>query len=86
MPVKPGQEGAEGHALNPTEIRVLSVEKSLKIEPFKIPENPLEVGRAWREWIEDFEEGNIVFRNHRNKRPRERPEDLRWQRNQDTRT
>ena len=54
MPVTPGQEGAEGHALNPTEIRVLSVGKSLKIEPFKIPENPLEVGRTWREWIEDF--------------------------------
>ncbi|KAK2552085.1 hypothetical protein P5673_026830 [Acropora cervicornis] len=27
------QEGAEGHAPNPTEIRVLSVGKSLKIEP-----------------------------------------------------
>jgi len=34
----PGQEGAEGHAPNPTEIRVFSVGKSLKIEPFKIPE------------------------------------------------
>ena len=61
MPVTPGQEGAEGHALNPTEIRVLSVGKSLKIEPFKIPENPLEVGRAWREWIEDFEDETSYF-------------------------
>ena len=61
MPDTPGQEGAEGHALNPTEIRVLSVGKSLKIEPFKIPENPLEVGRAWREWIEDFEDETSYF-------------------------
>ena len=51
-----GQEGAEGHAPNPAEIRVFSVGKSLKIEPFKIPENPLEIGRAWKEWIEDFED------------------------------
>ena len=43
------EEGAEGHTPNPTEIRVLRVGKSLKIEPFKIPEQPLEVGRAWRE-------------------------------------
>ena len=61
MPVTPGQEGAEGHALNPTEIRVLSVGKSLKIEPFKIPENSLEVGRAWREWIKDFEDETSYF-------------------------
>ena len=61
MPDTPGQEGAEGHALNPTEIRVLSVGKSLKIEPFKIPENPLKVGRAWREWIEDFEDETSYF-------------------------
>ena len=55
------QEGAEGHAPNPTEIRVLSVKKSLKIEPFNIPEQPLEVGRAWREWIEDFEDEISYF-------------------------
>ena len=55
------QEGAEGHAPNPTEIRVLSVGKSLKIEPFKIPEQPLQVGRAWREWIEDFEDEISYF-------------------------
>ena len=61
MPDTPGQEGAEGHAPNPAEIRVLSVGKSLKIEPFKIPENPLEVGRAWREWIEDFEDETSYF-------------------------
>ena len=53
MPDKPGQEGAARHAPNPAEIRVLSVGKSLKIEPFKIPENPLKVGRTWREWIKD---------------------------------
>ena len=61
MPDTPGQEGAEGHVLNQTEIRVLSVGTSLKIEPFKIPENPLEVGRAWREWIEDFEHKTWYF-------------------------
>ena len=39
------QEGAKGHTANTTEIRVLSVKKSLKIEPFKITKHPLEVGR-----------------------------------------
>ena len=47
----PGQEGSEGHAPG----------KSLKIEPFKIPENPLEIGRAWREWIEDFQDEMLYF-------------------------
>ena len=61
MPYTPGQEGAEAHAPNPTEIRVLSIGKPLKIEPFKIPENPLEVGRAWREWIEDFQDKTLYF-------------------------
>ena len=61
MPDTPGQEGAQGHAPNPTEIRVFSTGKSLRIEPFKIPENPLEVGRAWREWIEDFEDETLYF-------------------------
>ena len=37
-------------------IRVVSTGKALKIQPFKIPENPLEIGRAWDEWIEDFED------------------------------
>ena len=46
---------------NLTEIRVFSTGKSLRIEPFKIPENPLEVGRAWREWIEDFEDKTLYF-------------------------
>lgn len=61
MPDTPGQEGAEGHVPNPAEIRVLSVGKSLKIEPFKIPENLLEVGRAWTEWIEDFKDETSYF-------------------------
>ena len=77
MPDTPGQEGAKGHMPNLPEIRVLSTVKSLKKEPFKIPE----VGRAWREWIEDK---TNVFQNHRNKRLCERPEDLWWQRNQET--
>ena len=79
------QEGAKGHAPNPTEIRVLSVGKSLKIELFKIPEQPLEVGRAWREWIEDFED-EISYFEITETRPRERLEDLCQQRNQETRT
>ena len=61
MSVTPGQEEAEGHVLNPTAIRVLSVGKPLKIEPFKIPKSPLEVGRTWREWIEDFEDETSYF-------------------------
>ena len=55
------QEGGEGHAPNPAEIRILSVGKSLKIETFKIPEQPLEVGRAWREWIENLEDEISYF-------------------------
>ena len=61
MPDPPAQEAAEGHAPTPAEIRVFSVGKSLKIEPFKIPENPLEIGRAWKEWIEDFEDETSYF-------------------------
>ncbi|PFX12490.1 Transposon Ty3-G Gag-Pol polyprotein [Stylophora pistillata] len=64
----PGEEGggtegggSEGHAPNPTKVRVLRTGKSLKIEPFKIPENPLEIGRAWREWIEDFKDEISYF-------------------------
>ena len=56
-----GQEGAEGYAPNPAAIRVFSVGKSLKIGPFKISENPLEIGRAWKEWIEDFEDETSYF-------------------------
>lgn len=58
----PSQEEAERHAPNPTEIRVLSVGKSLKRESFKIPENSLEVGLAWREWIEDFKDETLYFK------------------------
>ena len=46
-------EGRENPG-NPTAIRVFSTGKSLKIEPFKVPEIPLEIGRE--EWMEDFEE------------------------------
>ena len=28
----------------------------LRIEPFDIPTDPLKVGKAWEEWLEDFEE------------------------------
>ena len=61
MPDTPGQEGAQGHAPNLTEIRVFSTGKSLRIEPFKIPENPLEVGQTWREWIENFKDETLYF-------------------------
>ena len=50
-----GEAGADGNVPNSAEISVFSVGKSLKIEPFKIPENPWEIGRAWKEWMEDLE-------------------------------
>ena len=40
MPDTLGEAGADGNVPNPAEISVFSVGKSLKIEPFKIPENP----------------------------------------------
>ena len=40
----------------PHEIRVLTSGKALRIQPFCIPQNQLEIGRAWKEWLEDFEE------------------------------
>lgn len=46
---------------NSIEIRVFSVGKLVKIELFKILENYLEVGRVWREWIEDFEDEISYF-------------------------
>ena len=42
MPTRPTGEGASGAA----EAIVLIVRQTLKIEPFKIPENHLEIGRA----------------------------------------
>ena len=53
----PDEEGG-----NPaTEIRVSTVGKNLRIGSFKIPENHLQIGRAWEEWLEDFEEEFIYF-------------------------
>ena len=60
MPDTPGKQGAEGHALNPTEISQ-STQRWKVTRAFKVPENPLEVGRAWREWIEDFEDKTSYF-------------------------
>ena len=51
----------EQEASAATAIRVFGVGKTLKIEPFKIPENHLEIGRAWEEWLEDFEEETAYF-------------------------
>ena len=51
----------EQEASAATAIRVFSIGKTLKIEPFKIPENHLEIGRAWEEWLEDFEEETAYF-------------------------
>ena len=47
---------AEGEATTQSNIRVLPTSKALKIEPFRIPDDHLKVGRAWEEWIEDFED------------------------------
>lgn len=38
------------------EIKVFTTTKTLSIEKFRIPENRLDIGRAWKEWLEDFEE------------------------------
>ena len=35
--------------------------KITKDSPFKIPENPLQDGWAWKEWIEDFEDETSYF-------------------------
>ena len=56
MPDTPGEAGAKGNPPNPPEIREFRIRKALKIEPFNISENPLEIGQAWKEWIENFEE------------------------------
>ena len=32
-----------------------------QLEPFKIPDNHLKVGREWEEWIEDFEDEITYF-------------------------
>ena len=41
-------------ASGPADIRVSTVDKTLCINAFKISDNPLEVGCAWQEWLEDF--------------------------------
>ena len=46
----------EPEAAENKEIKVFTTTKTLSIEKFKIPENRLEIGRAWEEWLEDFEE------------------------------
>ena len=46
---------------NPTKIRVSTFGKSLRINSFKIPDKTLETGRAWQEWLEDFEEDREYF-------------------------
>jgi lysyl-tRNA synthetase class I len=52
---------AEGQAAEQNNMRVIATSKTLKIEPFKIPDNHLKVGRAWEEWIEDFEDEITYF-------------------------
>ena len=51
------------------EIRILTSAKALEIQPFLIPQNQLEIGRAWKEWLEDFEEETEYFeiKNNRDK-------------------
>lgn len=45
---------AEGQETNA--IRVLATSKALHIELLKSLDKHLKVGRAWEEWIEDFED------------------------------
>ena len=48
-------EGAA--AANPAgNIHVFTTSKTLRIEKFNIPEDRLQIGHAWEEWLEDFEE------------------------------
>ena len=35
---------------------VLSGGPDLRLDPFELPDDPLQVGKAWEEWLEDFEE------------------------------
>ena len=53
-------EASGGHEANAllqaTEIRVLTTSKMLQIERFKVPDNTIEIARAWEEWIEHFED------------------------------
>ena len=52
---------AEGQEAEQNNMRVIATSKTLKIEPFKIPDNHLKVGRAWEEWMEDFEDEITYF-------------------------
>ena len=45
----------------PHEIRVLTSSKALKIQPFCFSQNQLEIGRVWKEWLEDFKEETEYF-------------------------
>lgn len=47
---------------NPREIQVSTFGKSLRLNSFKILDNPLlETGRAWQTWREDFKEETEYF-------------------------
>ena len=54
-----GSTGAEEQPVH--EVKILTTGKALKLEPFRVPEDPLKVGRAWQEWLEDFEEETNYF-------------------------
>lgn len=45
----------------PTEMQVLNVGKTLKINSFKIHKNYLEIRREWKECIKGFEEEPAIF-------------------------
>ena len=57
MRTTPIEEGARATP----EVRGFSVGITPKIQPYKISENHLEVGRLWQEWLEDFEEETANF-------------------------
>ena len=55
----PQEEEAEnnaGAAVAAAEVRYVQAGIQLHIEPFHIPENKLNIGNEWEEWIEIFEE------------------------------
>ena len=58
---KPNKKGTHSTS-NPTEIQVSTFRKSLRLNSFKILENPLlETGRAWQAWREDLKEETEYF-------------------------
>ena len=58
---KKSQTKRTNNTNNPTEIQVSTFGKSFILNSFKIPDNPLETGRAWQQWLKDFKEETEYF-------------------------